>query len=113
MLNEEPQLDLVFGALADPVRRQILTRLSQGEALVSELAEPFDISVQAVSRHIKVLVRAGLVQQTREGRIARCALDSAPLLDAAVWLNQYTDYWQNQFNALAAWLTEANSGKDG
>lgn len=95
VVEEGDGLDAVFGALADPVRRQILTRLAQGEALVSELAEPFDISLQAVSRHVQVLVRAGLVTQTREGRIARCALDAAPMLAAAVWLNQYTHYWQN------------------
>ncbi len=95
MLNDSEKLDAVFGALSDPVRRQILTRLAEGEALVSELAEPFNISLQAVSRHVQVLVRAGLVAQTREGRIARCALNATPMLDAAVWLNQYTHYWQN------------------
>jgi len=83
------------------VRRAILARLDQSPALVSELAEPFDMSLQAVSRHIQVLVRAGLVTQERTGRIARCNLDAAPLYDAAVWLNHYTKYWQQSFDALA------------
>lgn len=95
-------LDQVFFALSDPLRRAILQRLDEGPALVSELAQPFDVSLQAVSRHIQVLVRAGLVTQERTGRIARCSLDAAPLHDAAVWLNRYTRYWQQQFDDLAA-----------
>jgi DNA-binding transcriptional ArsR family regulator len=98
----EDALDSVFFALSDPVRRAILTRLERGPALVSELAQPFDMSLQAVSRHIQVLVRAGLVAQERTGRIARCNLDAAPLYDAAVWINRYTRYWQRQFDDLAA-----------
>jgi DNA-binding transcriptional ArsR family regulator len=98
---EEEALDRVFFALSDPVRRAILRRLDEAPALVSELAEPFDMSLQAVSRHIQVLVRAGLVAQERTGRIARCNLDAAPLYDAAVWLNRYTQYWQQSFDTLA------------
>jgi DNA-binding transcriptional ArsR family regulator len=99
-------LDRVFGALSDPIRRQILQRLDAESLLVSALATPFNISLQAVSRHIQVLVRAGLVQQERSGRINRCSLDAGPLLDAAVWLNRYSKYWQNQFGVLAATLAE-------
>ena len=99
-------LDAVFQALADPVRREILSRLNNEELLVSELAAPFEISLQAVSKHIQVLVRAGLVNQERSGRISRCRLDAGPLYDAAVWINQYSHYWQEQFNTLAAWLGE-------
>jgi len=99
-------LDTVFQALADPVRREILTRLDGEDMLVSELAAPFDISLQAVSKHIQVLVRAGLVSQERIGRVSRCQLDAGPLYDAAVWINQYSRYWQEQFNTLAAWLGE-------
>ncbi len=98
---EEEALDRVFFALSDPVRRAILRRLDEAPALVSELAEPFDMSLQAVSRHIQVLVRASLVAQERTGCIARCNLDAAPLYDAAVWLNRYTKYWQQSFDALA------------
>ncbi|HVY89722.1 MAG TPA: metalloregulator ArsR/SmtB family transcription factor [Hyphomonadaceae bacterium] len=94
-------MDRVFFALSDPVRRAILRKLDEAPALVSELAEPFDMSLQAVSRHIQVLVRAGLVAQERTGRIARCNLDAAPLYDAAVWLNRYTKYWQQSFDQLA------------
>ncbi|MGI9292831.1 MAG: ArsR/SmtB family transcription factor [Pseudomonadales bacterium] len=99
-------LDAVFQALADPVRREILTRLDGEDLLVSELAAPFEISLQAVSKHIQVLVKAGLVSQERTGRISRCQLDAGPLYDAAVWINQYSRYWQDQFNTLAAWLGE-------
>jgi len=104
--SADVNLNLVFAALADPVRRRILEQLDGESRKVSELAAPFDISLQAVSRHIQVLVRAGLVAQTRTGRIARCELSAGPLLGAAVWLNRYTHYWQNQFDTLAAWLTE-------
>jgi DNA-binding transcriptional ArsR family regulator len=100
----EEALDRVFFALSDPVRRTILRRLDEGPALVSELAAPFEMSLQAVSRHIQVLVRAGLVAQERTGRIARCNLDAAPLYDAAVWLNHYTKYWQQSFDELAAFV---------
>lgn len=101
---QEEALDRVFFALSDPVRRQILRRLDEGPALVSELAAPFEMSLQAVSRHIQVLVRSGLVAQERTGRIARCNLDAAPLYDAAVWINHYTKYWQQSFDELAAFV---------
>jgi DNA-binding transcriptional ArsR family regulator len=101
---DDETLDLVFGALADPVRRAILARLDGEDLLVTELAAPFDISLQAVSRHIHVLVRAGLVTQERTGRISRCRLDAGPILQASRWLNRYSRYWQSQFDTLAMWL---------
>ncbi len=104
---DDPQagsLDGVFFALSDATRRDILERLSRQPYLVSELAAPFDISLQAVSRHIQVLVRAGLVSQQRTGRISRCSLDAGPIFAAAVWINQYSAYWQTQFDSLASWL---------
>lgn len=97
-------LNRVFSALADPVRRAILARLEGGELLVSEVARPFEISLQAVSRHIQVLVKAGLMTQERSGRISRCRLDAGPIYQAALWLNRYSKYWQAQFDTLAAWL---------
>src|SRR6516162_4933963 len=100
--SEAEALDRVFSALSDPVRRAILERLDGKELLVSELAEPFAISLQAVSKHIQVLVRAGLVRQERTGRISRCRLDAGPIFQAAVWLNRYSKYWQQQFDLLAA-----------
>lgn len=105
-MTEEARLDLVFAALSDPIRRRVLQELDTRPQLVSELAGLFDISLQAVSRHIQVLVRAGLVQQERSGRISRCSLDVGPLFDAALWLNRYTKYWQEQFGLMAAVLTE-------
>jgi DNA-binding transcriptional ArsR family regulator len=99
-------LDRVFFALSDPVRRAILERLDGEALLVSELAAPFNISLQAVSRHIQVLVRAGLVQQHRTGRISRCSLLAGPIFAVAVWINRYSKYWQEQFDLLAAMLEE-------
>jgi DNA-binding transcriptional ArsR family regulator len=107
--GDELRLDQVFFALADPVRRNVLERLDGHALLVSELAAAYDISLQAVSRHIQVLVRAGLVQQARSGRISRCSLDVGPLYDAAVWLNRYSKYWQEQFDTLAAALSEIDA----
>ncbi len=100
----EELLDRVFFALSDPVRRAILKRLGRGHQLVSEVAAPFEISLQAVSRHVQVLVQAGLVQQERTGRIARCSLELGPLFAASVWINEYSQYWQAQFDALAGWV---------
>jgi DNA-binding transcriptional ArsR family regulator len=105
---DETLLDRVFFALSDPVRRAILQRLGDEALLVSELAAPFDISLQAVSRHIQVLVRAGLVQQQRTGRISRCSLLAGPIFAVAVWINRYSKYWQEQFEMLAAMLEEGS-----
>lgn len=102
----DDRLDAVFFALSDPIRRRILERLDGRALLVSELAEPFEISLQAVSRHIQVLVRAGLIQQERSGRISRCSLDAGPLLETAVWINRYAKYWQQQFDLLAVTLAD-------
>jgi DNA-binding transcriptional ArsR family regulator len=104
--SEAELLDRVFFALSDPVRRAILERLGEEALLVSELAAPFDISLQAVSRHIQVLVRAGLVRQERTGRISRCSLVAGPIFAAAVWINRYSKYWQEQFDLLAAALAQ-------
>lgn len=100
----EELLDGVFFALSDPIRRGIVERLQSGPLLVSELAEPFSISIQAISRHIQVLEEAGLVQKERTGRIRRCSLDVGPILDIVAWLNRYSDYWQGQFAQLSGAL---------
>ncbi len=102
--NGDEALNRVFAALSDPVRRQLLSRLDGHALLVKELAAPFDISLQAVSKHIHVLVKAGLVRQERTGRVSRCRLDAGPMHEAAVWVNRYSKYWQDQFDTLALWL---------
>jgi DNA-binding transcriptional ArsR family regulator len=107
--DETDILDRVFFALSDPVRRSILDRLDGGSFLVSELAAPFAISLQAVSRHIHVLARAGLVRQQRSGRISRCTLETGPIFAAAVWINRYSKYWQAQFDLLAITLEDLQS----
>lgn len=109
--SEDELLDAVFFALSDPIRRAILARLGERSLLVSQLAEPFAVSLQSVSRHIQVLVRAGLVQQERTGRISRCRLDIGPIYATAVWINRYSKYWQEQFGMLAAVLEEVDEEK--
>ena len=104
--SDEARMDRVFFALSDPVRRKILEQLGEEAKLVSELAAPFDISLQAVSRHIQMLVRAGLVKQERTGRVSRCSLVAGPIFAVAVWINRYSKYWQEQFDMLAAALDE-------
>src|SRR5262249_3503906 len=103
---DEAQLDRVFFALSDPVRRAILQRLGEEALLVSELAAPFNISLQAASPHIQVVARAGLVQPQRTGRISRCSLVAGPIYAVAVWINRYSKYWQEQFDLLAVMLDE-------
>ncbi len=94
-------LDLVFGAVADPTRRAIVERLAAGEASVGELAEPFDMSLAAVSKHLRVLERAGLMTQRRRGRERRCRLVTAPLRQADEWLSDYRRFWEVRMDALA------------
>ncbi len=93
-------LDLVFGALADPTRRAILARLASGDASVSELVEPFSISQPAVSRHLKVLERAGLVSRSRRATVRLSHLEAAPLLEATAWLAGYREFWDESFDRL-------------
>jgi DNA-binding transcriptional ArsR family regulator len=109
--SQEDLMDQVFFALSDPVRRRILEALDEEPKLVSELAAPFDISLQAVSRHIQVLVRAGLVDQERTGRISRCSLVAGPIFSVAVWINRYSKYWQEQFDMLAIALQEIDDDR--
>ena len=104
-------LDATFAALADPTRRAILARLADGEATVNELAAPFDISLPAVSRHLKVLERAGLIRRGRAAQWRPCALDAGPLKDAAEWLEFYRRYWEQSFDRLAAYLDELQAGR--
>jgi DNA-binding transcriptional ArsR family regulator len=99
-------LDATFGALADPTRRAILARLARGEAMVTELAEPFDVSLPAISKHLRVLESAGLLEREIDGRVHRCRLAAEPMKDAAAWIAQYRAFWETQFDALAKYLEE-------
>ena len=112
MVTNGRKLDLTFGALADPIRRAILTHLAKGEATVGELARPFDVSRPAISKHLRVLERAGLVQRTRDGRISRCELDAKPMRDAADWIERYRQFWEEQLDSLARYLEEAAPDDD-
>jgi DNA-binding transcriptional ArsR family regulator len=102
--SRDDTLDRVFGALADPTRRAILDRLTGGEATVGELAEPFAMSRPAISKHLDVLERAGLVHRVPDGRINRCVMDGEPLRDASAWVERYRRYWEGQLEALARYL---------
>ncbi|RLP86004.1 MULTISPECIES: helix-turn-helix transcriptional regulator [unclassified Micromonospora] len=103
----------VFAALADPTRRAILARLATGEATVNELAEPFPISVQAISKHLNVLERAGLIVRTREAQWRRCRLDPAPLRTLAEWVEQYRRLWDDRYDTLDDYLRDLKEKSDG
>jgi DNA-binding transcriptional ArsR family regulator len=100
------RLDATFAALADPTRRAILARLASGEASVTELAEPFEMSLPAVSKHLKVLERAGLIARGREAQWRPCRLDAAPLKGAADWLEGYRRFWEESLDRLDDYLRE-------
>jgi DNA-binding transcriptional ArsR family regulator len=101
-----PDLSVTFGALADPTRRAILARLASGEATVSELGEPFEMSGPAISKHLKVLERAGLISRGREAQWRPSRLVAAPLKDAADWLEEYRRFWEDSFDRLDDYLRE-------
>jgi DNA-binding transcriptional ArsR family regulator len=102
--SDNTPLDTTFGALADPTRRAILARLARGEATVTELAAPFDVSLPAVSKHLRVLESAGLLRREIDGRIHRCRLAPQPMKDAAAWIETYRIFWEAQLDALANYL---------
>jgi DNA-binding transcriptional ArsR family regulator len=99
-------LDSTFSALADPTRRAILARLAKGEATVNQLAEPFRLKLPTVSKHLKVLQRAGLVTQSRKAQWRPCRLETAPLKEVADWVDRYRAIWDERFNQLDDYLTE-------
>ena len=99
-------LDKTFAALADPTRRAILSRLTHGTATVTELAEPFAMSLPAVSKHLTVLEKAGLLKRQRQGRTHYLSLNAVPLKEAAHWITLYERFWQGQLDALANFLEE-------
>jgi DNA-binding transcriptional ArsR family regulator len=100
-------LDATFSALSDATRRGILARLASGESSVSELAAPYEMSLPAVSKHLRVLESAGLVERHKDGRVQRCRLIAEPLKDGAEWIERYRLFWEQQFDALALYLEES------
>ena len=104
MVTSIRNLDRTFAALSDPTRRAILARLAEGETSVGELARPFRVSRPAISKHLRVLERAGLVQRQRDGRVSRCELDAEPMRDAARWIERYREFWGERFDSLARHL---------
>ena len=111
MQAQADPLSTTLAALADPTRRAILARLAEGEATVNELAEPFDISLPAVSRHLKVLQTAGLISRGREAQWRPCRLEAGPLKDLAGWLEFYRRFWEGSFDKMDAYLAELTKGK--
>src|SRR3954451_10083155 len=103
-------LDQVYGAIADPTRREILEILAEGEVNIGSLAERFPISLNGVSKHVKVLERAGLVERTVQGREHRLRLNAEPLLEASMWLEHYRAFWDTRLAALEEFLLKKQSG---
>ena len=111
--DTDDALSMTLSALADPTRRAILARLAEGEATVGELAAPFDMSLPAISRHLKVLERAGLISRGREAQWRPCRLDADPLRDVAAWVEQYRRHWEERFDRLDEYLRKLQEGEDG
>src|SRR6267142_5870 len=103
-------LSNTFAALADPTRRAILARLASGETSVTDLAKPFDISLPAVSKHLKVLERAGLIERGREAQWRPCRLAAEPLRQVADWVDQYRPFWEERFDRLEDYLRNLQAG---
>lgn len=113
MKHAQDPLSATLSALADPTRRAILARLAQGAATVNELAEPFDISLPSVSRHLKVLEGAGLISRGREAQWRPCRLEAAPLREVDGWLGRYRRFWEGSFDRMDAYLDELTRAEPG
>ncbi|MFQ5604209.1 MAG: ArsR/SmtB family transcription factor [bacterium] len=107
------KLDFTFMALADATRRAIIMRLAKSECTVSELAEPFNISLPAISKHLRILEKAGLLTREKTGRVHRCRLNTEPMNDALNWIAKYKKFWHEQFEALDEYLKESQPKKEG
>jgi DNA-binding transcriptional ArsR family regulator len=112
METQEDALSTTFAALADPTRRAILARLAQGEASVKDLAAPFDMSQPAISKHLRVLERAGLIEQGRQAQWRPRRLRAGPLRDISEWVNQYRRHWEESFERLDSYLRELNERQE-
>ena len=108
MVNYSPSLDQTFAVLSDPTRRAIISQLAKGEFSIMELASPFDMSLPAVSKHIRILEDAGLLIRKKRGRVHYCHLNARPLRDAAQWLAFYQQFWDSKLDALANFLQETS-----
>ena len=106
MRSENDKLSLTFAALANPTRRAILAQLAEGEATVNELAEPFDMSLPAISKHIRVLERAGLITQGQKAQYRPCAIDVTPLKEVSKWTEQYRHIWEARFDRMDDYLNQ-------
>ena len=114
MVNQQQdELSSAFHALADPTRRAILARLAEGEAPVGELARPFAMSAPAITKHLKVLERAGLIRRRVEGRVHHCRLEAGPLTHAQGWIEENRAIWERQFDRLARYLERTADNHDG
>lgn len=111
-MPDSDRLDLTFAALANPTRRAILARLAQGQATVNELAEPFAMSLPAISKHIRVLETAGLIEREREAQFRPCSLNPQPLAEIAGWTDRYRHIWEARFDALADALNDMKGDRD-
>lgn len=112
-IDQLDQLSVVFGALADPTRRAIISRLRDGDATVAEIAAPFRVSQPAISQHLKVLERAGLISRRRRATARMSHLEAKPLRDAAEWLARYREYWEESHDRLDALLASLQREQDG
>ncbi len=106
LVIQDARLSETFAALANPIRRAILARLAEGEANVNDLAEPFDLSLPAISKHIKVLERAGLVVKGQRAQFRPCTLDPTPLAEVLTWAEQYRPVWETRFDRMNDYLTQ-------
>jgi DNA-binding transcriptional ArsR family regulator len=109
MVNHLQSLDSTFAALSDATRRGILARLAAGEISVSELAKPYDMSLPAVSKHLRVLESAGLLRRRKDGRVQRCNLVAGPMKSAAEWIEHYRRFWEAQLDSLARFLEDSSN----
>ena len=106
------ELDITFGALSDATRRGILEQLSQGESSVTKLAEPYNMSLPAVSKHLRVLERAGLLSQEKDGRVRRCRVDAGAMKEASDWISRYQRFWEQQLDSLARYLDRLQNDQE-
>ncbi len=109
--NQSATLDSVFSALSDPTRRGILELLARAESRVTELARPFAMSLPAISKHLRVLEKAGLIRRQKDGRVHRVSLEAQPMQEASAWIAHYQKFWEGQFDALAQFLENQPENK--